>query len=315
MNKSQYTGRPSTFSRKEWEYFWPGFSLFSRLVVFAFLALIWGKAGGKLLVSALPGELSRFASLASTSGGRYLIAIFWTLIIAVIVRRIVKGVQAKDDVGNSYVSQNAGPTLVIESSQEAQLRLSAEMQTVSNWIGFMRFLWGAFKLSCALYLLFATPELFAALILLYCVWRGWKRWLDARRHKVWALAAQRPSEMPSSRSGQPGITTEKQSRSLVAKAERIILWVAILPVRLVVHYLVWAVAILIGVAANGSRYLKLIEAVLLYALVLPLRWIALGLQHLDIIGRFAKQTFYDLPVVIALWCISILMVSSIGFLI
>ena len=262
-----------------------------------------------------PGELSRLASLANTSGGGYLIAVFWILTFAVIARRIVKGAQVKDEAGNSYASQNTGPTSGNESMQEAQVRLSAKMQTVSNWTEFMRFLWGAFKLFCALYLLFATPELFTLLILFYGIWRGWKRWLDARRHKVWELAAQRPSEVLSSQSGQSGMTTEKQSISLVQKAERIILWAAISPIRLAVQFFVWAVEIFIGVVVNGFTYLKFIERLCLYVLVLPLRWTAIGLQYMDRTARFVKQISYDLAVVIALWCISLLLVSGIGSLI
>jgi hypothetical protein len=257
--------------------------------VFSFLAFIWNSEGSKLFDVNV----------------RYFTVVFWALVIVAIVRRVLVGERIRNEDKDSYSVQNEASAPAKESSQEAQLRLTAEMQAVTNWIGFIRFMWMALKLFCALYLLYEIPEIFAALVGFYLAWKGWVKLFGWHRNKVWALAAKRPFEVIST---QPQPVAKNQSRSLFEHFERTILWVAILPIRLAVHLSVLAINSLTGFVIKVFTNLKFIEPFLLYALILPLRWIALGLQHLD----FVKQVSYDLVVVISLWCISLLLVLSMG---
>lgn len=312
MSTSQNTDRTSELNWHDWKYSWPGFSLFTRLVVFAILAQVWSWVAGRLIdMDVLPVGQPWLDSLISASAGRYLSAVFWALIIAVIVRRIIKQPKKNGESRDSCAFANVAPASGKESPQEAQLRLSAEMQAVSNWMEAMRFLWEVFKISFAIFLLISSPELLISLFMFYGIWRGWQELMNARRRKIWASAGQRQFEAVPFQTDQVNIERKKYSRIVLEKIERMILWLAISPMRVAVGYLV-RVAEMLAVIFNIFTNIKLIERTFLYVLIQPLRWMLFALQQLSEIWWFVKQICYDSAIVIVLWCVSIFLAASIG---
>jgi len=262
---------------RRWKNAAPGFDAILRACVFAALAWALGTAA-----SHAPG----------VHGGVVFAIVFWALIAAVIVRRLMAPPLAAHEAASAAASG-------AELSQRAQQKLAAEMAAAASWMAGLRFLWTAAKWLCALALALWLPKFGLALLAAYLIWRGWKRFMAARRRRIWERAAQRAPGDAASRAGQ--VRRPLRARILLA-LDAVLLWPLMAPVKL----LAWSLTLLLQVLARMFRALDVVlsERTVLACLMLPPLAIAWGLRRLG----------SDALLIAVLWCTAFVAAAGVVFL-